>query len=65
MDRLENTSRTVKGAQIIGEDNEALAHVLLPLKRWSRGSPSPSRYSVACLNSLVILLPHAPIKKYP
>ncbi|EXB79431.1 Serine/threonine-protein kinase 36 [Morus notabilis] len=43
LDRLENTSRTIQGAQIIGEDNEALAHVLLPLKRWSRGSPSPSR----------------------
>lgn len=43
LDRLENTSRTVKGAQIIGQDNEALAHVLLPLKRWSTGSQNSCR----------------------
>lgn len=43
LDRLENNSRTVKGAQIIGQDNEALAHVLLPLKRCLQGSQNSSR----------------------
>ncbi|PON62443.1 GPCR kinase [Trema orientale] len=43
LDRLENNSRTVKGAQIIGKDNEALAHVLQPLKGWSKGSQNPCR----------------------
>nr|KYP49748.1 Serine/threonine-protein kinase 36 [Cajanus cajan] len=38
LDRLENNSRTVKGAKIIGQDNEVLGHVLLPLKKWSKGS---------------------------
>ncbi|XP_020416572.1 serine/threonine-protein kinase TIO isoform X3 [Prunus persica] len=38
LDRLENNSGTVKGAQVIGQDNEALAQVLLPLKRCSQGS---------------------------
>ncbi|XP_019433864.1 PREDICTED: serine/threonine-protein kinase TIO [Lupinus angustifolius] len=37
LDRLENNSRTVKGAKIIGQDNEALGHILLPLKKWSKG----------------------------
>ncbi|KAJ8899282.1 hypothetical protein K2173_018256 [Erythroxylum novogranatense] len=36
LDKLENSSRTVKGAQIIGQDNAALKAVLLPLKRWSK-----------------------------
>ncbi|KAM1676868.1 hypothetical protein FF1_042213 [Malus domestica] len=40
LDRLENNSRTVKGAQIISQDNEALAHVLVPLKRCSNGPPN-------------------------
>ncbi|KAG8649975.1 serine/threonine-protein kinase TIO [Manihot esculenta] len=43
LDRLENNSRTVKGAQIIGQDNEALALVLLPLKRWSKESQHSCR----------------------
>lgn len=43
LNTLENNSRTVKGAQIIGQDNEALANVLLPLKRWSTGSQNPCR----------------------
>ncbi|QCE05522.1 fused [Vigna unguiculata] len=38
LDRLENNSRTVKSAKIIGQDNEALGHILLPLKKWSKGS---------------------------
>ncbi|XP_050385130.1 serine/threonine-protein kinase TIO [Argentina anserina] len=43
LDRLESNSRTVKGAHIIGQDNEALAHVLLPLKRCSQGSQNFGR----------------------
>ncbi|GLT93313.1 hypothetical protein SLE2022_111110 [Rubroshorea leprosula] len=43
LDQLENSSRTVKGAQIIGQDNEALTLVLLPLKRWSKGSQDSCR----------------------
>ncbi|EEF42336.1 ATP binding protein, putative [Ricinus communis] len=43
LDRLENNSRTVKGAQIIGQDNEALALLLLPLQRWSKESPHSCR----------------------
>ncbi|KDP21789.1 hypothetical protein JCGZ_00576 [Jatropha curcas] len=43
LDRLENNSRTVKGAQMIGQDNEALALVLLPLKRWSKESQHSCR----------------------
>ncbi|XP_057429664.1 serine/threonine-protein kinase TIO isoform X3 [Lotus japonicus] len=38
LDRLENNSRTVKGAKTIGQDNEALGHILVPLKKWSKGS---------------------------
>lgn len=41
LDRLENNSRIVKGAQMISQDNEALTHVLQPLKRWSKGSQYP------------------------
>ncbi|XWS75232.1 hypothetical protein CRYUN_Cryun01aG0068000 [Craigia yunnanensis] len=43
LDRLENNSRTVNGAQIIGQDTEALALVLLPIKRWSEGSQNACR----------------------
>ncbi|XP_058074020.1 serine/threonine-protein kinase TIO [Magnolia sinica] len=43
LDKLENNSRTVKGANNIGQDNEALAHVLLPLKTWSGGPSSACR----------------------
>ncbi|RZB86819.1 serine/threonine-protein kinase TIO-like isoform X1 [Glycine soja] len=38
LNRLENNSRTVNGAKLIGQDNEALKHILLPLKKWSKGS---------------------------
>ncbi|KAI5387637.1 hypothetical protein KIW84_073645 [Lathyrus oleraceus] len=37
LDRLETNSRTVKGAKVIGQDNEAYGFVLQPL-RWSKGS---------------------------
>ncbi|XP_042508121.1 serine/threonine-protein kinase TIO isoform X2 [Macadamia integrifolia] len=40
LDRLENNSRTVKGANNIGQDAKGLVQVLLPLKTWSKGSPS-------------------------
>ncbi|OMO87265.1 hypothetical protein CCACVL1_09160 [Corchorus capsularis] len=43
LDRFESNSRTVNGAQIIGQDNEALALVLLPIKRWSEGSQNACR----------------------
>uniref|UniRef100_A0A7N0VJ53 non-specific serine/threonine protein kinase n=1 Tax=Kalanchoe fedtschenkoi TaxID=63787 RepID=A0A7N0VJ53_KALFE len=39
LDKLENDSRTVKCAKIIGEDNKLLAYILLPLKRWHEESP--------------------------
>lgn len=43
LDKLENNSRTVKGAKIIGQDNEALAFILLPLKKWSKESQNSGR----------------------
>ncbi|KAL0358766.1 UNVERIFIED_CONTAM: Serine/threonine-protein kinase TIO [Sesamum angustifolium] len=46
LDRLENNSRTVKGAKVIGQDNEALAAILLPLKKLSDGSQNSCRLSL-------------------
>lgn len=43
LDKLEKNSRTVKGANIIAQDYEALSAILLPLKTWSNGSPSSLR----------------------
>ncbi|GFY97320.1 kinase family with ARM repeat domain-containing protein [Actinidia rufa] len=43
LDRLENNSRTVKGAKIIGQDNEALSAVLQPLKNWCKGAQNSCR----------------------
>ncbi|KAH9690255.1 serine/threonine-protein kinase TIO [Citrus sinensis] len=43
LNRLENNSRTVKGALSICQDNEALALILLPLKKWSQGSQNTCR----------------------
>ncbi|XVF23480.1 hypothetical protein REPUB_Repub13aG0042300 [Reevesia pubescens] len=43
LDKLENNSRTVNGAQSLGQDNEALTLVLLPIKRWSEGSQNACR----------------------
>ncbi|GMH09100.1 hypothetical protein Nepgr_010940 [Nepenthes gracilis] len=34
LDRLENNSRTVQGAKTLGQDKEALALVLQPVKNW-------------------------------
>ncbi|XWS08043.1 hypothetical protein CRYUN_Cryun41cG0043600 [Craigia yunnanensis] len=57
LDRLENNSHTVNGAQIIGQDTEALALVLLPIKRWSEGSQNACRdqYILHSSQSLRIL----------
>ncbi|XP_010536320.1 PREDICTED: serine/threonine-protein kinase TIO isoform X2 [Tarenaya hassleriana] len=57
LDRLENMSRTVKGAKGIGEDEEALALVLLPLERWFKPSPDSNRNkdAVCSVQSLRIL----------
>ncbi|MFQ6647321.1 hypothetical protein Gotur_021232 [Gossypium turneri] len=43
LDRLENNSRAVNGAQIIGQENEALALILIPIKKWSEGSQNACR----------------------
>lgn len=43
LDRLENNSRTVKGAKLIGQDNEALSVILLPLKNWCGETESSCR----------------------
>lgn len=43
LDRLENNSRTVKGAKVIGQDNEALAAILLPFKKLSDESQPSCR----------------------
>ncbi|PON97482.1 GPCR kinase [Trema orientale] len=57
LDRLESASRTVKGAQIIGQDTEALGQILLPLRRWSKGSTSPCRdQDILCSNQSLRIL---------
>ncbi|KAK2972844.1 hypothetical protein RJ640_028372 [Escallonia rubra] len=43
LNRLENNSRTIKGAKIIGQDNEALSVILLPLKKWCKGPQDSCR----------------------
>ncbi|KAK3042418.1 hypothetical protein RJ639_000142 [Escallonia herrerae] len=43
LDRLENNSRTIKGAKIIGQDNEVLLVILLPLKKWCKGPQDSCR----------------------
>ncbi|CAL9218366.1 unnamed protein product [Arabidopsis halleri] len=48
LDKLENTSRTVKGAQVIGEDEKALDLVLLSLERFSKSPDSKRDKDVAC-----------------
>nr|GMD53662.1 serine/threonine-protein kinase TIO [Ipomoea batatas] len=58
LDRLENNSRTVKGAKMIGQDNEALSAILLPLKSWCNRSADLCRDEdiVTSNQSLRILL---------
>ncbi|AEE32527.1 kinase family with ARM repeat domain-containing protein [Arabidopsis thaliana] len=48
LDKLENTSRTVKGAQVIGENDKALDLVLLSLERFSKSPDSKRDKDVAC-----------------
>ncbi|KAL2921843.1 Serine/threonine-protein kinase TIO [Bienertia sinuspersici] len=43
LDRLENNSRTVKGAKVIGQEKEALALILEPVKAFSKGTGKPIR----------------------
>ncbi|KAL7003793.1 non-specific serine,threonine protein kinase [Sarracenia purpurea var. burkii] len=43
LDRLENNSRTIKGAKLICQDNEALSVILLPLKNWCKGAQNSCR----------------------
>ncbi|KAL0452258.1 UNVERIFIED_CONTAM: Serine/threonine-protein kinase TIO [Sesamum latifolium] len=57
LDRLENNSPTVRGAKIIGQDNEALAAILLPLKKLSDGSQNSCRdQDVVTLNQSLRIL---------
>lgn len=50
LDKLEDNSRTVKGAQVISQDTEALTHILGQLQRWSEMSQNSCR--LCNLNSL-------------
>lgn len=43
LDRLESNSRTVKGAKVIGQDNDALSDILVPLRNLCDESKIPSR----------------------
>ncbi|PSS07240.1 Serine/threonine-protein kinase [Actinidia chinensis var. chinensis] len=43
LDWLENNSRTVKGAKLIGQDNKALSVILLPLKNWCKEAQNSCR----------------------
>ncbi|KAG9455567.1 hypothetical protein H6P81_000075 [Aristolochia fimbriata] len=57
LDRLENNSRTVKGAISIGQDSEAIALILKPLKTFPEESTSSFRDAlvIQVRQSLVIL----------
>ncbi|KAK3042781.1 hypothetical protein RJ639_001054 [Escallonia herrerae] len=57
LDRLENNSRTIKGSKIIGQDNEALSVILLPLKKWCEGPQDSCRdQNVVSLNQSLRIL---------
>ncbi|KAK3004965.1 hypothetical protein RJ639_018407 [Escallonia herrerae] len=57
LDRLENNSRTIKGSKIIGQDNEALSVILLPLKKWCKGPQDSCRdQNVVSLNQSLRIL---------
>ncbi|KAK9131113.1 hypothetical protein Sjap_011600 [Stephania japonica] len=43
LDKLEISSRTMKGAITIGQDKEALSLVMMPLRTWCNGSTSSCR----------------------
>ncbi|KAJ0234554.1 Serine/threonine-protein kinase TIO [Hirschfeldia incana] len=49
LDKLENTSRTAKGAKVIGEDDKAMDVLLLSLERCSKSTQQSKRdKDVAC-----------------
>lgn len=50
LDKLESSSKTVKGANHIGQDNEALSAILLTLKTPSSGSPTLRDLKIDCIN---------------
>nr|GEV94362.1 serine/threonine-protein kinase TIO [Tanacetum cinerariifolium] len=56
LDKLENNSRTAKGATLIGQDNEALSVIMLPLKnRLNRDQDVlTSSQSLKILSNLVV-----------
>ncbi|XP_030533063.1 serine/threonine-protein kinase TIO isoform X1 [Rhodamnia argentea] len=56
LDKLENNSRTVKGAKVIGQDSEALAVILLPLKRWSKELSSQSDQDIVRSNQALRII---------
>ncbi|KAK4351069.1 hypothetical protein RND71_030382 [Anisodus tanguticus] len=43
LDQLESNSRTVKGAKVIGQDNDALSAILVPLRNLCDESKIPGR----------------------
>lgn len=45
LDRMENNSRTVKGAKVIGQDKEALTLILEPAKYFSKGTGNTIRFN--------------------
>lgn len=53
LDKLENNSRMVKGANSISQDTEALALVLMPLKTWPDSS---GRDQGTCINQSLRIL---------
>lgn len=52
LDRLESNSRTVKGAKVIGQDNDALSAILVPLRNLCDESKIPSRYIEFCIRGV-------------
>ncbi|GAB2264965.1 hypothetical protein Dimus_000036 [Dionaea muscipula] len=55
LEKLESSSRTVKGAKVLGQDKEALALVLQPVKTWCKNLESSFRDQDAQCQSLRIL----------
>ncbi|KAI4324879.1 hypothetical protein MLD38_030324 [Melastoma candidum] len=56
LDKLENNSRTVKGAQVIGQNNDALAAILLPLKKWTTNSQNCQRNQDVANSSQALMI---------
>ncbi|KAG9158083.1 hypothetical protein Leryth_000237, partial [Lithospermum erythrorhizon] len=52
LDQLEKNSRTVKGAKVIGQDNQAVSVILLPLKKWCDSRDQ----NMLCLNQSIRIL---------